>query len=625
MAGFVNKKDFILVEQEGRQDVYCFLFPLKFGDKPRRTGIYKENNITFFVKFSSRQPDLGEDWTPIFRSPELEIFENKKRAEDSGSEPLFGLNETERKRAFQIARRSLDIYLNEHKYPRTEDVLEKYFLPRVFNVRIDLDVALWVKGMLRGSYVLENYPLSEGIIKASIGACRDARFKPLDVKELESVRIEITLFSDLKIPVSRDFIEKNEILYDKGYFIKRGEKKGWFLPEVFNVSSFKNLKDFILRLGQEKALLAAEEIFDKKTQLFLFEVDDFIEDEQKVQALKLDGPVLSGGQEILDIDERSRLAADWLLKIQEKDGNFPPVQNPITGRSFQIDWPRSALAGWSLIDFGNTLGQQSYINAGIKNFTYLKGFLLDGSFLLDSNTKALSLCYLGQNGLCQEIRQESFQIASAILEKEKELIFEPIAFLQIGSFLAEFAKRDRNFFEAAIRYFDITRKIFESNLAGGQSINLTIWSEIVNLSAKLFDVTSEPVCLKIIAKFCQLAFDNQLDSGAFRSATDSDFVYVRSTGKITEALAGLYSIKNKLIDNEIPVDYYKECLKKSFDWLGRMQYDIQNSYFIPEKNLNFSFGGFRHDYFNPELWIDSAAHFILAVSRSIKIHGKKTI
>jgi hypothetical protein len=47
----------------------------------------------------------------------------------------------------------------------------------------------------------------------------------------------------------------------------------------------------------------------------------------------------------------------------------------------------------------------------------------------------------------------------------------------------------------------------------------------------------------------------------------------------------------------------------------KMQYLPENSYFIPEKNLDYAIGGFRHDYFNPDLWIDSAGHFLLAASR----------
>ncbi len=76
------------------------------------------------------------------------------------------------------------------------------------DAKADLDVALWVNGALRGSAVVENKVLGEGLLQATVLASRDARFKPLELNELPGTRIEITAFSDLRIPLSEESIKK---------------------------------------------------------------------------------------------------------------------------------------------------------------------------------------------------------------------------------------------------------------------------------------------------------------------------------------------------------------------------------------------------------------------------------
>ncbi|MBU4142764.1 AMMECR1 family protein, partial [Patescibacteria group bacterium] len=377
LSGVVSQNDLILVERERKREGYCFEFPLKFSDKPEKLKCIDDKDFSFFIKFSFCQTDIdGKEWKLIFQSPELEIYENEKRFENKQFKPLrWGLNEEEKRTALKIARESIRIFLEEKQTPQIKDF--NFSLAAVFNLRADLDVALWTNGVVRGSWVVENTFLGEGIIEAAIYASRDSRFKPLEFDELKNTRIEITLFSDLKIPLSKSLIDKDEILYNKGYLLKRGEKQGWFLPEVFNVLSFKNLKEFLFRLGAEKAFLRPEEVFDKKTAIFIFEVDDFIEGEEKEEILNLVGPAARAGKLEGEIKETAISAADWLLKMQELDGNFVPITNPITGRASQIDWPRSIFTGWSLIEFGKVVGNPRYIDAGRKNFSYGKKYILE--------------------------------------------------------------------------------------------------------------------------------------------------------------------------------------------------------------------------------------------------------
>ncbi len=464
LSGIVNQNDLILVERDGKREGYYFEFPLKFGDKPKKSAEFNESRAGFFIRFSSGAKSAPEgEWHKIFSSPELEVYESKKRFEGKQFKPLrWGLNEEEKRTALKIARKSIEIFLKEKRIPKTIDF--SFSLSGIFYLKTDLDVALWTNGVLRGSWVVENNFLGEGIIETAIFACRDTRFKPLEFDELKNTRIEITLFSDLKTPLSKGLIDKDEIFYDKGYLLKKGEKQGWFLPEVFNVLPFKNLKEFLFRLGTEKTFLQPEEIFNKRTEFFVFEVDDFIEGEGKEEILSLVGPVAQAGKSEGEIKNSAISAADWLLKMQEPDGNFIPIINPLTGRTSQIDWPRSLLAGWSLIEFGKATGDKKYIEAGRQNFSYGKKYLLDEQIIKKANNEGLDLAYLGQAALSLAYPQEARQCGEKILEKESQLKFEPILFSQVGSFFAELSKMDKKFLAPALKFAAKTQTAFTDDL-----------------------------------------------------------------------------------------------------------------------------------------------------------------
>ncbi|MBU4142674.1 hypothetical protein KJ590_01590, partial [Patescibacteria group bacterium] len=231
----------------------------------------------------------------------------------------------------------------------------------------------------------------------------------------------------------------------------------------------------------------------------------------------------------------------------------------------------------------------------------------------------LDLAYLGQEALSLDYREEALQCGNRILEKENQLKFEPILFSQIGSFFAELSGVDKNFMAPALRFGEKTQIAFDNDSRQRRLMQLAVWAELVNLHLKLFEIQNDSSHLQAARKVIDWLLGYQLDDGSFRATNDSDsnFVYTRGTAKIAEVLAEIF-ILEKQIDGTLDLAYYKNCLEKAFDWLKMMQYSFENSYFIPKKNLNLIIGGFRHDYFNQEAWIDSAGHFLLGASRLLK-------
>lgn len=618
LSGIATDKDAALVSFSGRDNIFYFDFPLRYGDKPKRTKTLPAGReITFFVRRPGNVESVEEsEWINIFSSPEWKIFEKKTRFGNTAllrgvvgrsfTTPLrWRLNEEEKKTALKVARNALEKFLADGQW-----LEQSYFrnLPSRFHFKTDLDVAIWVKGQLRGSAVVESVNLSEGIAEAAIRASCDKRFKPLSKEELAATRIEITIIQNLFVPLSIKELKQNRIYPDKGYFLQNGERKGWFLPEVFNVRRFSSLDEFLAGLGNEKAGLPQDGY--KSSEIFIFEVDDFIESEDHKEILSLFGPVVKSGVEFNPnskfqiLDSRLRLAADWLCRIQESDGNIPPIINSLTGKQTQIDWPRLAFTAWALAEFGKTVREKKYLLAAEKSFDYLRKYLIpDTGYLIPSYE--LTLAYFGRLCLAFGKPNDAVVAAGKIFERLNNLSFEPILFSQIASFLKVLPGDREKYSKALETICGMLKSSFEKNMqdnasmspvrgAASNGVNLALWAELVNVFSGLDEEFSNRVAdwLK----------QQQLPNGAFPDSTISDFVYVRGTGKILEVLA-LEPKKNK------------EAIETSLEWLLSTQYNDENTFFVLEEIRPRIIGGFRHDYFNQEAWIDATGHILLGAAR----------
>ena len=593
LSGIAHESDVILVRKSGHDKLFRFRFPLCPGDMPHCEKAKREE-VTFIVCVRTVEPSpLDQKWIRIFFSPEIEIWENKNRT--AGPAPLrWGLDNDEKKFSIKLARKALTKFLTSDEQLSYAE-LQNIRLPIRFQLKTDLDVALWVHGQLRGSMVVEQLPLAEAIVTAASYVSRDMRFKPVTTDELPFTRIEITLISGLRIPLT-DEEQKIDVIYsEKGYLYIKGNRRGWFLPEVFNVRRYETLQKFLNDLAKEKAGIIGDRA---GAQILIFEVDDFIETENQQDVLTLKGPIVSYEKDvsITELETHSRAWADWLCRIQEPDGNFPPDMNPLTSRHTQIDWPRLAFTAWTLAEFGKIMKDGKYIRAAEKSFWYLKQFLIS-SFPILVPSHELALVYFGQLSLALNKPNEAGVVAHRILSRVNTLNFEPITFAQIASFFKIISKKDREF-SAPFEYLTrIIKENFEQSLKGDKSMNLAVWAESVN--------TFTGVDEEFSCKVANWLKTQQLSSGAFPESTYSNFVYTRGTGKIFEVLV-------------IDVGANNDSIQQAIRWLVSMNYNQGNTFFIPEESRIRFIGGFRHDYFNHETWIDAVGHVLLGTTRLLK-------
>lgn len=556
-----------------------FSFPLRARDLPRRVRKNVEPPV-FIIRPPA--PPLGGQWARAFRSPDIEVLEKIKH--ERGLTPIrFGLSHEAKMSALRFVRDAMEESLEKRPAPQRGDI------PSRFLLSADVNVALWVAGALRGSQIVEGHSLKDGLAEAARRVLVDARFKPIMLEELRGARIQIGILHPLRVPLSKRTLKHNRILPEKGYLLSHNGKKGWFLPEVLNVRKFRGLDELLADLAREKT--GIDPVLVRADSVRIFEVEDFIESEDRLKPIRLYGPMCE--PEIARVDgereKRFRAAADWLVSIQEADGNIPPIVDALTGRSAQIDWPRLAFTAWSLSEYGAAARDNSYRASAEKVFAFLRNHFLEIERSIPQYE--LTLAYFGRLALSLRHTGDAQKAAFKLIENNAQPEFDPIVFAQVAGFLRQVRVAGADDL-ASLLEAELKRR-FRDFRRGHAPMGLAMWAELAPLFGESDPVFSEEVYEWILAQ--------QLESGAFPDSTSSDFTYSRGTGKIVEVLA---SKKGK----------YKAEIAAALAWLFSMQYDRETMFFVPPEIRPTLHGSFRHDYMNQDAWIDAAGHILIGAA-----------
>jgi hypothetical protein len=139
--------------------------------------------------------------------------------------PSDDLNELEHKSLLRIARSTLESHIRSDKVPEA-----KPLTPRLSDKR-GAFVTLHERGQLRGciGYIEAVKPLYQAVSDMAVAAStEDPRFPPVEVGELDSIDIEITVLSPMRQVPSPDSV----VVGKHGVVIKKGGCSAVFLPQV---------------------------------------------------------------------------------------------------------------------------------------------------------------------------------------------------------------------------------------------------------------------------------------------------------------------------------------------------------------------------------------------------------
>ncbi|MBU1905547.1 MAG: AmmeMemoRadiSam system protein B [Candidatus Omnitrophica bacterium] len=179
------------------------------------------------------------------------------------------LNIEQRKRLLEIARQSIENYLNTGK--RLEVNEKDPLLVKEFGAFVTLNK----NGHLRGCIgnIIASGPLYLTVKNMAVeAAVNDPRFPEVILSELEDIEIEVSVLSPLEKVESADKIE----LGKHGVIVRKGSSSGVFLPQVATETGWSK-EEFLSNLCAQKAGLSTDAWKDKSTEIFIFTAEVFSE------------------------------------------------------------------------------------------------------------------------------------------------------------------------------------------------------------------------------------------------------------------------------------------------------------------------------------------------------------
>lgn len=589
-----DERVFFLLNEEER-------FFLVRGKWQKERFVRSDAQIAFLIclpgKFDTVVKTLSSEqvitgWYPLFRSSLLEVWEKKTRHSSSILPLRFGLSFKEKLFVTKAVRQMLADIFNGR------DPVSPNLGAR-FKEKQTLDIAVWVDGHLRASMIEVGKSCRVALLEASRRVPHDARFESLLTKEeLPRARIEITFMSSLEIPLNHGAFAQNVIDPTLGYVVRSHGRTGWYLPEVHNAVQFQNLRVMTSSLAQTKAKIESRSLRPRDYQIF--SVFDWIETDAGI--LSLSGPTPAGREGILSQKDILSLGERAVRQFEYLQNTYPIIPTKMhhrTGAIKEIDWIRLACAAHALFSFGwasqneKAIGIARAITQGIDNSENQEGGLFQKN-RSSSVYRLRSHFFLGEKLSLETLMRVEREL------REKKL--DTISHLQYLSLLLEASQAHisdgmKFVSEEARRMYYLwveRRDLKTTQLAHFPELYVIL---IILFKETLADEWQEK-CIEMEHWYAA----QQLTDGSFPIAPGKLFSYTRGTGKILEVLACRPKENSRV-------------LERGLRWIETMQYTIENSFFIPIENREFFLGGFRHDAFNPEAWIDASAHMLLCIAR----------
>ena len=190
---------------------------------------------------------------------------------------LYSMNKENKKYLLKLARRVIQKYFENQGILK----IDEDDLSQILKEKRGTFVTLWKNNKLRGCIGnLENEkPIYQSVMDNCLAsALFDTRFTPLKDYELNDIKIEISILSDLKkLPDFRSLDSFLEYLdkYRPGLLIKKGGYQATFLPQVWDDLTFA--ESFISHLC-EKAGLDKDEWKNMKLEVYRYGAEVFKEE-----------------------------------------------------------------------------------------------------------------------------------------------------------------------------------------------------------------------------------------------------------------------------------------------------------------------------------------------------------
>lgn len=185
------------------------------------------------------------------------------------------LDKKEQKALLEIARKTLEIYLEDGKEFPLPELEKTYPISENLKDSTGVFVTLKKKGQLRGCIgsIVGTAPLYIGVRDTAIkSAVRDYRFPPVKKDELKSLEIEISVMTPLQ---KIDDYKKVRLGID-GVILGQGSQRAVYLPQVATETNW-DLDTFLGNLCQKAGLPFDTYKKSKEMEFYIFQAQVFRE------------------------------------------------------------------------------------------------------------------------------------------------------------------------------------------------------------------------------------------------------------------------------------------------------------------------------------------------------------
>lgn len=586
----------------------------------------------FVVGFYGMFNDLPSNWKKVFSGERFSIYENIDMLDYT---PLrLGLSEQDRALSFGYVRQVIDAFFSNGAAPSVHDM--RSVAPNRFYERLDVVVVFWVGGRMRGEGISRNREFVEALIEATCAAICDTRTKPINHSDIGSLWVEISIMRDNEQKIAA----REAYSPIKGYRLNTDRGDVILLPYHLNTHRIPYAKNIAARAD---AVLYRNGNMSTVKDIISFSVDGYVESPSSIVA-SMHGPLLLDSigrvsEEMQSISQAASRAVAWMLSIQESDGNFIPILDPLTGKTTQIDWARSAVVALALAEYGVVRSDLQAIDGARRYMDFVDQYVINPRYAISSAPLTLSyfleICAMlgalpgGEAYVMRAGRYVDLITSRCRSNNDLLSLFAPIpaqhaltGLVTITGLNKLSGARQAEAIRVARLFARLLRNSFTEKIKKKESVDLGTYGELVRAFAKIdalggdLDVDAGHFVLLV----ADVLLRGQRSYGAFAVTApdthhDLQFGFSRGTAKICEVLPDAIRIAAALGDTR-RVELYIDAMQRAMQWLISMQYvEGQNTYFMEPYIAARVSGGFRHDHFNQEVWIDAAAHFVLAATR----------
>ncbi len=524
------------------------------------------------------------DWYLVAEDDSYAVWE-KIISTDRKKLPLrFGIDQDEMKELCAFSRHQLEYYFDSSYAEEKEK--NSLFEKERYTEMSYVSVTIWVSGQMRGTSIKKGDTFLDAISKATLQAVNDLQYKPLTKEELPRVRLEITYLSNLFLP----YRERTYTLSQRVYVRPSLLERKWAFPYLSNSSLHKNASTFVKQTQG----------FSKKS-LFHVSAISFIESENTHSVFVLNGPILQ--KEERSFSCMSDLIIDgiflYLKNNQDKDGYITSIHSVLSSEKKSEEWHLTTLFVYALIKFSKSVQSLTLQEEIEKAYVYIKKVCFSFDDInVDVILYLLKVAFLVQD---REMMAQCESFISQRFEKNKQ---RAVFLFQYSFFLLEEKKETLPHFIVKlliVQYEEWKKKVIKK-----EDFELAYYADLIPLFILLGKTEDSSVDYSEKAKEMLLFYQAlQKYDGSFPVMRYGSYSHIRGTGKIVESLS-----RSELLNND------NIFFQKSLRWIFNMQYDKENTFFVKGEEKLFCMGGFRHDVYTTDIWIDSLAHVLLFLTFS---------